>query len=440
MSSILRFTPFFLATATALACGQTLDLSGNGTCTTADCADGATSTNDAATDAPNGGDPDGSGRNDGGDRDGGDGGDGGTPTHTPAACHVQAPVRVGTSQSNANAGDPAVRPMWTGTHHLFALRTSPTNGPSWSVRLVRFDRDGVQTADTDLGFDAIPTAAVFHGTRFGLAYTDVTDPTLSFRLFEANGTAIGAPALVTASTTSRLVDAVWTGNAYGILHGDSAVNAAPRLRLVSSAGVAATTPADFVGAGNLGPQALAWTGTEFGALWTGTSSVAAFSRANSAGAKLVDPVPLPTAVGPNDPNPGPASAVALVWVGTHYVGAYVTEAKELFLVRLTAAGVLAGTPVSVATDGTIARPDTVDLVWNGSDVALAWVSGPVDAPRVKMRRFAPSLVPHAGGVTTLPVPAGATTVPDGVRLSWAEDEFIAAFDTNVGRHFTSVCD
>jgi hypothetical protein len=195
------------------------------------------------------------------------------------------------------------------------------------------------------------------------------------------------------------------------------------------------------------PRALAWSGTEVGVLWSNANTAVSFSRVDGTGANLLpDPVAFP-ALGSNAPSIPTARALGLVWTGTHYVAAYVLSGPsgELALQRIAPNGTLLGAPLGLgATTGGV----DIDLVWNGSDIALAYTRevSPGGSSHVFVQRFDANLVAHgpAKQVTTDFTSGDPTRGAKSPRLAWCGDEYVVSYLETVvdygNSYFQSVCD
>ena len=118
---------------------------------------------------------------------------------------------------------------------------------------------------------------------------------------------------------------------------------------------------------NAGTSAVAWTGTEFGVVWSDGSDGSPelyFARFDTSGNKIGTDVQLTSG--------STARAPSLVWNGTGFGLAYQVQgaAVEVWFVRLDSTGGTIGSATQISDS-----PDNSFvpwLVWNGSDYAVAW--------------------------------------------------------------------
>ncbi|MBK6697351.1 MAG: hypothetical protein IPG50_34950 [Myxococcales bacterium] len=343
-------------------------------------------------------------------------------SHPAAPCRIPKGVGIRVA---AHGGADTAWPVMVGGSLLVAL---PDFVDEFGAFLARYATNGVRLGATRLdGSTYFMEGALWTGSSLAVLSLQRSSPSdiLEARLFDGLGQPLGPTRRITSDSrgpSDSTALAAHSGSGFGVAW-RSSIDLRFRAFDATLAPLGSEIALTDPGYAGTSPQVVS-SGKEFAIVWLRGGAVH-MTRVGLDGTHLT-PTPLVVADGAKYPR----AFVRAVWTGASYTLLFETDSGELALAAISETGASLAAPVVVTKLAKHSDGTGLDLAWNGTDLAAAWVddSAPPAAP-LFVRRYTPSLTPHGPAAKV----ADAAATP---RLAWAGDEYVVTF----GSTLQSVCD
>jgi hypothetical protein len=280
-------------------------------------------------------------------------------------------VRVTTSENNPSS--PEI--VWTGSE--FGLAWHAGWSSDEDLMFARLSPDGsVAASEALVSGTYLHPALVWTGSTYSILFNEMqgtTDQEVWLVNMDPDGTPAGSAILLTADDgePTYVRDAVWTGSQIGIAMIDARYGHDEIVFSVIDPDGAVVTGETRLrdSTGDAWQAAVAWSGSEFGVVWTDERHVDEqiyFTRVTSAGTENGDESQITDDI-------GDSWYPDMMWTGSEYVVAWQDERhgdKEIYLVRLSPIGAEIGSEIRVTNESLDSRSPT--LAWTGTMIGVSW--------------------------------------------------------------------
>jgi hypothetical protein len=291
-----------------------------------------------------------------------------------------------------SSGDPFL--AWSGSE--YGASWVAHSGSSFEIYFARVSASGSVLGSaaqlTDAAESSSGPSLAWNGSEYGLSWYDERDGNreIYFTRVSSLGTEVGSDVRITSdSASSDNVGAqslVWTGSQYGASWCDDrdGTKEVYFARLLESGGKIGSDVRLTSAGAHSDSTALAWTGSEFGLVWTsdrdGNKEVY-FARISDTGVKIGSDVRITTAV--ND-----AEFPTLAWSGSEYGVSWNDERTtvdegNIYFVRISPSGAIHGSEIRLTPH----RSLMPSLVWTGSEYGVSWEDNRVGSFEIFFNRI-----------------------------------------------------
>lgn len=304
---------------------------------------------------------------------------------------VDGPMTMGTDEQLSTATGLFTfksRIAWSGSE--YGVSWSDNRGGTFGIYFARVDASGSKIGTDDLisGPTMDRPSVKWTGSEYGLGWNMAGD--VYFARLSPLGAKVGSDEQITTDPDSSSSPSLaWTGSEFGVgwydtRDGDSEIYFAR----ISAAGAKVGSDVRISNAaGDSYFPTLAWTGSEFGVAWydqrDGRYEIY-FARVSAAGTKVGPDVRVTNAT-------GDSSFPDLAWSGSEF-GAIWNDTRdanlEIYFARISAAGAMVGSDVRV-TNAT-GDSDFPSIAWTGSEYGVVWVDGRDGTDRTYFVRLSPT--------------------------------------------------
>jgi hypothetical protein len=289
-----------------------------------------------------------------------------------------AGAKIGSDVRITNATGSSLYPTLAWSGSLFGVGWYDTRDGDYETYFGLVDADGSR-AGTDerisygTGYSMHPSV-VWTGSEYGMAWRDERDDQreIYFARISADGARIGSEVRITTeAATSDNPSLAWTGSTFGVAWNDYRdANEEIYLALVSDAGVKLGSDVRITtSTGSSIRPALVWTGSEFGVGWQdnrdGNPEIY-LARISDAGVKVGTDVRVTT-------DSSASYKPDMTWTGSEYALVwydYRDGNTEIYLALVSADGVKASADLRITADADTSEEP--DVAWSGSTLGVTW--------------------------------------------------------------------